>query len=518
MQAATQQQSRPTRATGRRRSVIITLVTLLGTLGVVPGTPSEAAVPGQAFTETACEEYTDSIARLYAAGLGRTPDAGGYEFWLDGYWRGEWTLPRMAYFFVGSPEFQAATGELDDEAFVRHLYRNVLSREGEAGGVEFWTGELADGVDRSVVLLRFAESPENIIRTGTVEPALGPFNNGVNGDIKFECGPDYGDIFYGYGTFGTDPTVLDGFVDDPGVGPWQSGSAPLWWDPVDEVECLQDFRRGAAHYDARYSHQWSQQTPDFSIVRQLIQEVAVFPTAGLARRQLDDMAAGASECPLDAVGSGIVVEPAAGGGAADADARLDLTLHREGQVMQRSTFLQFGNLLVHAGTRRSGLAAGSVGTDEAASWLDVVVEEFETPDVPFSRVHETCAPPRSLSVEAGWTYCQFLAPFTVSTEATIVRMDEIGPTFQLTPDGGGYLPGEPPTEAFSRLYPGMIALPLVTELLTTEPTEVSGGWEWSSAHFGCGPWTMRIDEAGYWTALFPDDVDNVPDGFCWTLD
>lgn len=137
-----------------------------------------AAVPGQPFTETGCEEYSDSVARLYQAGLDRAPEQGGFEFWLDAYTSGQWTFVRMAEFFVTSDEFQSSYGQLTDTDFVSQLYRNVLGREGEATGIEFWTEQMDIGMSRSTVLLRFAESPENIAKTETSPPAFGPFNDG----------------------------------------------------------------------------------------------------------------------------------------------------------------------------------------------------------------------------------------------------------------------------------------------------------------------------------------------------
>ena len=158
---------------------IVVLAVVVGTLSpMVNDSPASASVPGKAFTETGCEEYSDSVARLYQAGLGRAPEQSGFEFWLDAYTSGEWTFARMAQFFVTSDEFQGAYGELSDDAFVRQLYRNVLGREGDARGIEFWVGQLTAGVGRSVILMRFAESPENIAATGTAAPAFGPFNDG----------------------------------------------------------------------------------------------------------------------------------------------------------------------------------------------------------------------------------------------------------------------------------------------------------------------------------------------------
>jgi len=157
---------------------LFAVVALFATL--LAATPSSAAVPDKPFTSTGCDAYSDSVARLYTAGLGRQPEQGGFEFWLVEYTFGRWDLPRMATFFSQSPEFAESYGDPTNREFVEIMYRNVLDREGEPGGVEFWTGELDTGQrDRATVLLNFAESPENITNSGTTQPALGPFNAGL---------------------------------------------------------------------------------------------------------------------------------------------------------------------------------------------------------------------------------------------------------------------------------------------------------------------------------------------------
>lgn len=146
-----------------------------------------AAVPDKPFTATQCEGYSDSVARLYTAGLGRPAEQGGFDFWITEYTLGNWSFPAMAQFFVNSDEFQASYGNLTQDQFVRQLYRNVLGREGETGGVEFWNQQMTTGTTRATVLMRFAESAENIQRTGTVEPTLGVFNEGRS--VVWRCGP-----------------------------------------------------------------------------------------------------------------------------------------------------------------------------------------------------------------------------------------------------------------------------------------------------------------------------------------
>lgn len=148
-------------------------------------TPTGAVTPEES-AETGCPEVTDSAYRLYTAGFGRTPDIGGLRWWLNEYHDflfdgGQWSLPQMARHFVVSEEFTSTfegDGDLSNVEFVRQMYRNVLGREGEIGGVEFWLDQLNTGMDRGTLLLRFAESPENVENSGTVAPRLGFFNDG----------------------------------------------------------------------------------------------------------------------------------------------------------------------------------------------------------------------------------------------------------------------------------------------------------------------------------------------------
>ncbi|WP_188914836.1 DUF4214 domain-containing protein [Salinarimonas ramus] len=114
---------------------------------------------------------TDPIYRLYAAAFGRTPDQGGFEFWIDRALTGQGTLIEFARYFVVSPEYTALYGPvatLPDTTFVDTLYQNILSREGEAEGRAFWLGRLADGMERAHVLASFTESAENVANNAEV--------------------------------------------------------------------------------------------------------------------------------------------------------------------------------------------------------------------------------------------------------------------------------------------------------------------------------------------------------------
>jgi hypothetical protein len=85
------------------------------------------------------------------------------------------SLVRIANAFVDSPEFEARDGQLDDEAFVRRVYDNVLGRDPDPDGLRHWTGALAEGRSRGWVLLGFSDSAEFKARTGLIgEPHARP--------------------------------------------------------------------------------------------------------------------------------------------------------------------------------------------------------------------------------------------------------------------------------------------------------------------------------------------------------
>ncbi len=115
------------------------------------------------------------IARLYDATFDRLPDAGGLAGWVNALNSGT-SLQDIAGFFSASGEFQARYGTLSNQAFVEQLYRFCLDREGDAGGIGFWTSAINDGLSRASVLAQFSESAEHAALTA-------PF---WSGGIRFE--------------------------------------------------------------------------------------------------------------------------------------------------------------------------------------------------------------------------------------------------------------------------------------------------------------------------------------------
>lgn len=100
--------------------------------------------------------------RLYQAAFDRTPDHGGLGFWIKMMDSGQ-TLDQVSAAFVSSQEFTGMYGaNSSDNQFVEALYQNVLHRQAESGGFDFWMAAIEEhGVSRAEVLSHFSESQEN---------------------------------------------------------------------------------------------------------------------------------------------------------------------------------------------------------------------------------------------------------------------------------------------------------------------------------------------------------------------
>lgn len=100
--------------------------------------------------------------RIYQAAFDRTPDAVGLGFWISVMDKG-YALLDVATGFINSTEFANLYGAAPSNAqFLDRLYQNVLHRTPDPGGYAFWLGVLdRHAVSRAEVLAEFSESPEN---------------------------------------------------------------------------------------------------------------------------------------------------------------------------------------------------------------------------------------------------------------------------------------------------------------------------------------------------------------------
>ncbi len=109
--------------------------------------------------------YSPSVRRLYQAYFRRASDQGGLDYWVGQMIAGA-SLTAVSDNFAASSEFQSMYGRLGHRDFVRLVYVNVLGREPDAGGYDYWVGMLNRGTPRGEVMIGFSESAEFRVRTG----------------------------------------------------------------------------------------------------------------------------------------------------------------------------------------------------------------------------------------------------------------------------------------------------------------------------------------------------------------
>ncbi len=116
------------------------------------------------------------VARLYTQALGRTYDIAGLNDWCGKIAGGTWSEKEVATKgFFESPEFLAKN--LNNEEYIKVLYRTFLGREYDEPGLADWVGQLNSGrKTRAEVIAGFANSAEfaRIIANPTVPQTTTP--------------------------------------------------------------------------------------------------------------------------------------------------------------------------------------------------------------------------------------------------------------------------------------------------------------------------------------------------------
>ena len=113
------------------------------------------------------------IYRVYEAVLGRPAEPAGLGYWL---WRMETvgnSLLEVARDFMRVPEFTTLYGAAPTDAeFLRKLYLNILDREPDAAGYEYWL-ESMQHASREAIIVSFSEGFENQAQViGTIQGGM----------------------------------------------------------------------------------------------------------------------------------------------------------------------------------------------------------------------------------------------------------------------------------------------------------------------------------------------------------
>ena len=112
---------------------------------------------------TGKDSITGQTYRLYNAAFGRFPDPEGLNYWINQYVSGIDSFRDISQSFIISEEFKLMYGnDTSNEIFVTKMYENVLNRNPDNEGFNYWTNQLNyDFENRSEVLIGFSESNEN---------------------------------------------------------------------------------------------------------------------------------------------------------------------------------------------------------------------------------------------------------------------------------------------------------------------------------------------------------------------
>ena len=106
-----------------------------------------------------------AVTRFYLAYFDRGPDRGGLDFWAAEVFSGRRDLVAVSNYFASSPELLARYGQLSNESFVALVYNNVLRREPDLSGYNYWLTQLNNGMPRGHVMIQFSESAEFVAAT-----------------------------------------------------------------------------------------------------------------------------------------------------------------------------------------------------------------------------------------------------------------------------------------------------------------------------------------------------------------
>lgn len=120
---------------------------------------------------TLSDEEGAEVARLYQAAFGRSPDIGGLDHWITAWKMEGLSLSEISAHLIQSSEFTGIYGAVSNTTsrdYVNSLYVNVLGRQPDSGGLDYWAMMLdSAAATRAEILATFSSSAENRDRTNS---------------------------------------------------------------------------------------------------------------------------------------------------------------------------------------------------------------------------------------------------------------------------------------------------------------------------------------------------------------
>lgn len=105
------------------------------------------------------EWLRNELDKVYQGAFGRSADAGGRAYWSD-YVRAGNRLTDVGVHVYASEEFYKRNGSTN-RGFVTGLYKRILGRNADTGGLNHWTNAMANGMSRAEVTQSFYNSIES---------------------------------------------------------------------------------------------------------------------------------------------------------------------------------------------------------------------------------------------------------------------------------------------------------------------------------------------------------------------
>ena len=101
---------------------------------------------------------TKFVTFIYRNVLKRDPDSGGLNYWAGEMVENGMTASRLVEEFAKSQEF--ASANISNEEYVERLYETVLGRKSDESGKQYWVSLMNTGYSRHDILREFTRSAE----------------------------------------------------------------------------------------------------------------------------------------------------------------------------------------------------------------------------------------------------------------------------------------------------------------------------------------------------------------------
>ena len=127
---------------------------------------------------------------MYVAYYGRPGDAGGLDFWATRLEKVNGDMEEIIDAFGNSKEFQDRFGDLDDEELVNNIFLQLLGRDTDSRGLNFYVNGIREGrFTLATIALNVADGTKglDVIIKGNKLRAANAFS-----EAYVEAGVDYG--------------------------------------------------------------------------------------------------------------------------------------------------------------------------------------------------------------------------------------------------------------------------------------------------------------------------------------